>query len=337
MGWPEERRCSRRTEKRVARPWQRLRRRPRLGSRRAPVGRSHPRGRPILNRPARRGSVAVKAVGQSPAQAAADQAFCLRAQELRPAGADPPRRRPQVRAAQHVRDRGRRDADAQPFQLTLDTHVAPPRVLSCQPRDQAACLGGKRWTTEPATRSPIAPQQRPMPAAKRLRADRKTRPALRRKQPTRCGEQRSVCGRVMRPLPSAPEDGQLMAQHDDLKFALAAAADERAKKTAEEPVRQRHQHDRQSDSAAITSTSSHAESNFFTPQDAQVDDEVLERDVRRLAVGVEVPPEGPAVGIAGLGVPLRSSSRGLDFRNSAPCPPYCKGGLSRALRRDFWT
>jgi hypothetical protein len=248
MGWPEERRCSRRTEKRVARPWQPLRRRPRQGSRRAPVGRSHPRGRPILNRPARRGSVAVKAVGQSPAQAAADQAFCLRAQELRPAGADPPRRRPQVRAAQHVRDRGRRDADAQPFQLTLDTHVAPPRVLSCQPRDQAACLGGKRWTTEPATRSPIAPQQHPMPAAKRLRADRKTRPALRRKQPTRCGEQRSVGGRVMRPLPSAPEDGQLMAQHDDLKFALAAAADERAKKTAEEPVRQRHQHDRQSES-----------------------------------------------------------------------------------------
>jgi hypothetical protein len=50
----------------------------------------------------------------------------LGAQELRPAGADPPRRRSQARAAQHGRDRGRRDDDPEPLQLTLDAHVAHP-------------------------------------------------------------------------------------------------------------------------------------------------------------------------------------------------------------------
>jgi hypothetical protein len=64
---------------------------------------------------ARRGSDAVKAVRERRAQAATDQAVRLGAQELRPAGADPPRRRPQARAAQHGRDRRRRDADPQPL------------------------------------------------------------------------------------------------------------------------------------------------------------------------------------------------------------------------------
>src|SRR6266545_7005082 len=71
------------------------------------------------------------------------------AQELRPAGADPPRRRPEASAAQHGRDRGRRDADPQPLQLTLDAHVAPLGVLARQPPDQTEYLGGKRRTTEP--------------------------------------------------------------------------------------------------------------------------------------------------------------------------------------------
>jgi hypothetical protein len=96
---------------------QRARRPPRLGSSgpRTLVVSFDQRGRPIVSGPARLGSDADKAACQRRAQIAADQAVRLGAQELRPAGADPPRRWPQARAAQHARDRGGRDADPQPF------------------------------------------------------------------------------------------------------------------------------------------------------------------------------------------------------------------------------
>ena len=41
-------------------------------------------------------------------------------------------------AAQDGRDRRVRDADSESVQLILDAHVAPPRVLSRQPRDQTS-------------------------------------------------------------------------------------------------------------------------------------------------------------------------------------------------------
>jgi len=207
MRWLEARCSCRRKNarpRRADRPWQRVRRQPRLGGsgRRTLVVSFHQRGRAIVGRPARPGSDAVKAVRERRAQAATDQAVRLGAQELRPAGADPPRRRPQARAAQHGRDRGRRDADPQPFQLTLDTHVAPLGVLPRQPLDQTARLGRKRGTTEPARPlSPISLQQRSVPAAQRLRADRKAGPPLGRQQAAGRSEQGSVGARVLRPLP----------------------------------------------------------------------------------------------------------------------------------------
>ncbi len=249
-------RCSRRRKNarphRAARHWQRARRPPRLGSSgpRTLAVSFDQRVRPIVSGPARLGSDAVKAVCQRRARIAGDQAVRLGAQELRPAGADPPRRRPQARAAQHARDRGRRDADPQPLQLTLDAHVAPAGVLARQPPDQTEYLGGKRGTTEPARPpSPISQQQRPVPAAKRLRADRKAGPPRGRKQPAGRSQQRSVGRGVPRPLPSPPKDRQLVAQHDDFKLPLTATAGKHANETAQEPIEQRHQHEAQSEPA----------------------------------------------------------------------------------------
>jgi hypothetical protein len=274
MRWLEAQRCSRGREnarpRRAARDWQRVRSHSRLGSsgrRILGVG-FHQRGRAIVGRPARRDSDAVKAVRERRAQIAGDQAVRLGAQELRPAEADPPRRRPQARATQHGRDRGRRDADPQPLQLTLDAHVAPAGVLPRQPRDQTARLGRKRGTTEPARPpSPISLQQRPVPPAKRLRADRKAGPPLGRQQAARRGEQGSVGVRVPRPLPSPPEDRQLVAQHDDLKLPLTATADKHRNENAQEPIEQRHQHDAQSEpgSAAITSKPVSGRIDFLHP------------------------------------------------------------------------
>jgi hypothetical protein len=193
----EAQRRSRRTENarplRAARHWRRVRRQQRRGSsgQRTLVVGFHQRARPNVDRWARLGSDAVNGVRQ--AQIAGDQAVRLGAQELRPAGADPPRRRPEARVAQHGRDRRRRDADPQPFQLTLDAHVAPLGVLPRQPFDQTARLGRKRGTTEPARPlSPVSLQQRSVPAAQRLRADRKAGPSLGREQAAGRSEQASV-------------------------------------------------------------------------------------------------------------------------------------------------
>jgi hypothetical protein len=195
---------------------------------------------------ARLEGVIVEAVSQ----AAAEHAVRLSAQKLRPRRADPPGRRAETRAAQHGRDRRVRDADPEFQQLTPDAHVAPPWILPRQPSDQAARLGGERGTTGSATAaSATSLKQRSVPAAKRLRADRKAGPPLVREQAARRSKQRPVGGRVPRPRPSAPEDRQLVAQHDDLKLTLTTAAGEHADNPAKEPIQHTRQHDAQSEPA----------------------------------------------------------------------------------------
>ena len=144
-----------------------------------------------------RGRVALEAATGLRGETGVKHALRLRAQELRPAGADPARRRPEARDAQQGRDRGRRDVDSELQQLAPDAHIAPARVLPRQPEDQTACLGRKRRTTRPAAApSAFALQQGPVPAAERPRADREARPPLGWKQPARRRKQRTVSGRV---------------------------------------------------------------------------------------------------------------------------------------------
>jgi hypothetical protein len=81
-----------------------------------------------------------------------------------------------------------------------------------------------------------------VPAAKRPRTHGEARPPLGREQAARRSEQGSVAGRVPRPLPSAPEDRELLTQDDDLKLPLTAAADEHANNPAQQPVQQTRQH-----------------------------------------------------------------------------------------------
>src|SRR5262249_47845772 len=74
--------------------------------------------------------------------------------------------------------------------------------------------------------------------------------------------------RVLRPFPAAPENRELVAQHDDLELPLTTAADEQAKKPTEEPIQQRHQHNAQSEPTRTRSPSraGTAEPNFFYPR-----------------------------------------------------------------------
>jgi hypothetical protein len=244
--------CSRRREsalprlRRAAPHWQRARCHPRLGGngRRELVAFSfRPASLCILGPPARLGRSTLEAACHSRAQLAAEQALRLGAQELSPAWAAASRRRPQARAAQDGRDRRGRDADPELQQLALDAHVAPAGVLARQPPDQAARFGRKRGTARSAPLFATSLQQCPVPAAKRARADRKAGPALAGKQTAYCRQQRSVDGRVPRPPPAAPEDRQLVAQHDDLELPLTTAVGEHADTPAQEPVQHTGQHD----------------------------------------------------------------------------------------------
>jgi hypothetical protein len=220
------------------------------------------------------GVVFAAVVSQRRARIAVEQAVRLGAQELRPAGADPPRGGPEAGAAQHGRDRRGRDADAELQQLTLNAHIAPAWILPRQSLDQAARLGRKRRTTWPRTTWPVTVasstslKQCPVPAAKRLRADRKAAPARGWEHPAGRSEQGSVDRRVLRTPSTAPEDRRLVAQDDDLKLPLTAAAGEYPNDPAEKPVEQTHQHHAQSEPLRRRSrlTAVPVESNFFTPQ-----------------------------------------------------------------------
>jgi len=116
--------------------------------------------------------------------------------------------------------------------------------------------GSERGTTGSATAaSATSRKQRSVPAAKRLRRDRK---ALGREEAARRSEQRAVGGRVPRPLPFAPEDRQLVAQHDDLKLTLTTAAGEQADNPAKEPIQHTRQHGAQSEPARPGSPTRHS-------------------------------------------------------------------------------
>jgi hypothetical protein len=276
MRWLQAQRSSSRVEngrpRRAAPRWQALRSRAGLGSGNCgePGVGFNLAGLFILGRPDRLGGVALEAaLSHGRARVASEHALCLGAQELRPAGADPAWRRPEARSAQHGRDRGGRDADPELEPLTLDAHVAPASVFPRQPLDQAACLGRKRGTTRiVAAAASASLEQRPVPAAKRLRANRKAGPALGREQAGGRSQQGSVGGRIPPPLPAAPEDRKLVAQDHDLKLSLATAADEHSNKAAQEPVQQTGQHDAQSEPLRPRSPAEPfpAESSFFTPQ-----------------------------------------------------------------------
>jgi hypothetical protein len=188
MRWLQPQRSSSRREKarprRTAPHWQRVRSQAGPGS----IGREDVAvsfrlaGLPVLGRPARLGGdIAEPVVSQRGAQPAAEHALRLSAQELRPGRANPPRCRPEARAAQHGRDRRRGDADPELQQLTLDAHVAhlgfslASRLI--RPRVSAASGG----------RPSLRPRRRRPPPCSSVRCQRRSVCGLTAKQDQRSG------------------------------------------------------------------------------------------------------------------------------------------------------
>jgi hypothetical protein len=151
----------------------------------------------------------------------------LLAQERPPGAACTPRRRVEPVAAQRRADRGRRDPYAEAQQLALDALVAPDGVLLGQPDDQALDVLVQWWPAGLAVRGgPGVGDQPPMPAQQRLGLDEEARPAGSRQDAADRSEQRPVGGLQPGSWGLAAEDGELVAQHQDLEVLGSVTAGE---------------------------------------------------------------------------------------------------------------
>jgi hypothetical protein len=124
-------------------------------------------------------------------------------------------------------DHRRRDAHAKVEQLALDALVTPARVLPGQADDQLLDSLVQRWPAGLAMRvGPRPGDQPPLPAQQRLGRDEEARPAGAGQHAADCGEQRPVGGLEPGRGTSAVQDGELLAQDQDLQILGGVTASE---------------------------------------------------------------------------------------------------------------
>jgi hypothetical protein len=135
---------------------------------------------------------------------------------------------------QHRPDGGRRHRHAQLLELTLDTPVAPARVLPSQPQDHRRPVLGERWTATSTPRlRPLAGHQAPMPPQDRTRRHQEARPELTGKRSAQDRENRTIGGSELGSLDLAAQHTELVAQDGDLDI-LGVLASQAPKQHADE-------------------------------------------------------------------------------------------------------
>ena len=101
-------------------------------------------------------------------------------------------------------------------QLALQPLVAPARILSRHPHHH----GGKdvvdRWLSGPVRVGPPSAHEAAMPAQDRVRSDQAATPQGPRQPPYEGGEYGPVCPVHARTRVGAAQDGDLVAQHEEL-------------------------------------------------------------------------------------------------------------------------
>jgi len=129
--------------------------------------------------------------------------------------------------AQRFADRGRRDLYAEVEQLALDPLVAPAGILGGQTDDQLLDFRVERRS--PASTTGIGPgagDQAAVPAQQRLRLDQEAGPAGPWQQAADGGEQGAVGGFELGSWELAAQDGELVAQGQELQVLGGVAAGE---------------------------------------------------------------------------------------------------------------
>jgi hypothetical protein len=147
--------------------------------------------------------------------------------------------------SKHRGDGRGRDIDPEFQELPSDPEVAPPEVLSAQPKDQVMLDGGIERRTTGRSRAPPTPptHQVPAPSPQRVRADQEALPPV-PGQGTSCRREEGPIRRGEEDPPAASaEDLELATEHDGLEIQLIeAAADEQAEEPAQKPVPDRPEH-----------------------------------------------------------------------------------------------
>ena len=120
-------------------------------------------------------------------------------------------------ASQDIGDAALGDRDAELLQLADDAQVAPAGVLPGQPDDQLDRLLRQGRASRSSVRvGPVPPDERPVPAQDRLGRDEERRPALPWHEPGQGGDECPVGPAEPGSCDLAAQDGQLVAEHQDL-------------------------------------------------------------------------------------------------------------------------
>ena len=132
---------------------------------------------------------------------------------------------------------------------SLDSEVAPPRVLPTEAKDQVLDRGIQWRAAGPAGPTPApTPRELSVPPDEGVRAHHEALRSIPGQQPGSGCQQRPICIGEARSDPSSTEDLQLVAEHGRLQIPLVdAAAQEQADQGADEPVAQRHEHQSKSE------------------------------------------------------------------------------------------
>ncbi len=172
----------------------------------------------------------------------------LGSQELAPGGAATARSRAEAVRPKERADLRGGDPDPEFGELAPDPEAAPPGVLPPHPKDQLSNLVADRG---PAARggppeAPLPPNQLPVPAKQRLRADHERRPPNSRKGPAHRGHENTVATAKTGPPGLALQDLQLVAKDDylDVAVQMIGGASDKLDQSAQQQAHEREEHGR---------------------------------------------------------------------------------------------
>jgi hypothetical protein len=148
---------------------------------------------------------------------AVDNGRRLGVQELPPSRVGVPKRsRRYPLLLQDAADGGRSDTVANLEQLALDSLVSPAGILPGHALDQLSHGGGDGWASEAMWICPFSGDQATMPAQDCARCDQAMPPQRLRQPADERGEDRSIRPVHTRPLIRSTQDGNFVAQYQEL-------------------------------------------------------------------------------------------------------------------------
>ena len=118
-----------------------------------------------------------------------------------------------------------RELDAHCGQLPVDPPIAPGRILIRQAKDQRDRASRKARSSRPSVSvGPLLSHQIPMPTQQRLGLDKEPSSASSRQKPAQSSEYCSIRWLQGRTHHLSAQDGDLVAEHDDLDCQLLLAS-----------------------------------------------------------------------------------------------------------------